>query len=737
MKTKFQYPIILLILLMAACAPLGTPLAPSPVPTEPAPVSGVAIVESLEFQIHENSPIQVNVIVRGQLPDSGCTTITSVEQVRDGNIFHLTLVTTTDPLALCAPALTPFEQVVALDVNGLPPARYFVNANGIEGSFDLLSRNPAAFGQQLVEALNLHDYDLLRLMMDNSLVIAFWGSEGTAYEVEAAIEQLRLNDLNESASIVADPAKNLIELLGGTDPNSILGPDGTQNPVNALFVSGWGLDGKNEAILFLASRPDGSLYWHTVLVAKGGFAGLIPVTGPNPPVDTNAYATNVQYVMAQQDVAIYSGPGTSFAEIGKLYNGQIALVTGTNANGAWWRVVCPNNTVGNCWVSADRSLTQSVTLPHTDRPAPDTENIPTISIVEVVEDETVTIKTNHFPANTKFYVRMGEMGTKGIDGILVDTINSGRGGSFIVTFEIPRKFYGEEQIAIRLESNNGYFSYNWFENADHGNAPDPDEALPTSVKYVLALDTIVIRRGPGPEYRAIGSVAPGQISKVTGISRDGDWWRIVCPEGKAGSCWLSANPKYTEPSDGTPAAPAQPTKVKFVLALQNVSIHSGPAKKYGILGSITGGQVAKVTGVSANGKWWRVVCPDDSIGSCWISADPALTKPTDPSAKADVQSVEIQILESNPVQVNAIARGQLPDSGCTTISGAKQTRNGNVFQVTLKTNTDPLAFCAPALTTFEHVISLDVSSLLPGKYIVNVNGVKASFELPGSGSQSE
>jgi inhibitor of cysteine peptidase len=92
--------------------------------------------------------------------------------------------------------------------------------------------------------------------------------------------------------------------------------------------------------------------------------------------------------------------------------------------------------------------------------------------------------------------------------------------------------------------------------------------------------------------------------------------------------------------------------------------------------------------------------------------------------------VEIQILESFPVQVNAIARGQLPDAGCTTIAGVSQSRSGNTFTAILTTKVDPNAICSQVITPFEYVIPLDVSSLLPAEYIVNVNGVEASFELP-------
>ena len=29
--------------------------------------------------------------------------------------------------------------------------------------------------------------------------------------------------------------------------------------------------------------------------------------------------------------------------------------------------------------------------------------------------------------------------------------------------------------------------------------------------------------------------------------------------------------------------------------------------------------------MDADGLWWRVICPDDALGHCWISADPQLT----------------------------------------------------------------------------------------------------------------
>jgi len=100
-----------------------------------------------------------------------------------------------------------------------------------------------------------------------------------------------------------------------------------------------------------------------------------------------------------------------------------------------------------------------------DSPASGYTGIPTFSITSVVEDKSVTIKTNNFPAGFDFKVLMGKLGTKGVGGVYVATINSGTGGVFSKTFNIPASLAGEDRIAIRLESaGSSFYAYNWFNN---------------------------------------------------------------------------------------------------------------------------------------------------------------------------------------------------------------------------------------------------------------------------------
>jgi len=92
--------------------------------------------------------------------------------------------------------------------------------------------------------------------------------------------------------------------------------------------------------------------------------------------------------------------------------------------------------------------------------------IPTFTISAVVKDSSVTIQTNNIPAGQTFTVRMGEYGTLGIGGVVVDSVDSGSGGSFSKTFTIPAALAGRYKIAIRMETSNGYYyAYNWFYNA--------------------------------------------------------------------------------------------------------------------------------------------------------------------------------------------------------------------------------------------------------------------------------
>jgi inhibitor of cysteine peptidase len=96
-----------------------------------------------------------------------------------------------------------------------------------------------------------------------------------------------------------------------------------------------------------------------------------------------------------------------------------------------------------------------------------------------------------------------------------------------------------------------------------------------------------------------------------------------------------------------------------------------------------------------------------------------------------VDSVEPLILESIPVQVQVVVRGNLPDD-CTTLDEASVTREGTLLRVKLPTVRPASGTCAQDLEPFEKAIPLDVEGLAAGVYTVRVNGISESFELPAT-----
>ena len=105
---------------------------------------------------------------------------------------------------------------------------------------------------------------------------------------------------------------------------------------------------------------------------------------------------------------------------------------------------------------------------------------------------------------------------------------------------------------------------------------------------------------------------------------------------------------------------------------------------------------------------------------------------------APVEEIQLQIMESFPIQVAVLVEGYLPD-GCTEIDEISQTfdEETNTFFVEITTVRPEDALCTEAIVPFEERISLDVRGLPVGTYTVDVNGVTDTFtfdvdnELPG------
>ena len=99
------------------------------------PITGLAPVDEIDILILEIFPVQINVITSGNLPDP-CTEISEVIKEREGDTFFITIKTYRSP-GFCIQVIAPFEEIIPLEVYGLPAGTYTVDVNGVQATFDL------------------------------------------------------------------------------------------------------------------------------------------------------------------------------------------------------------------------------------------------------------------------------------------------------------------------------------------------------------------------------------------------------------------------------------------------------------------------------------------------------------------------------------------------------------------------------------------------------------------------
>jgi inhibitor of cysteine peptidase len=98
--------------------------------------AGLASVERIDVHASTGEPVSVRVDAAGTLPDA-CTTIDRVRQERRGSGVSVSITTRREFGASCAAQPRPFRQAVLLDIVGLAPGLYFVEVNGVEGTFQI------------------------------------------------------------------------------------------------------------------------------------------------------------------------------------------------------------------------------------------------------------------------------------------------------------------------------------------------------------------------------------------------------------------------------------------------------------------------------------------------------------------------------------------------------------------------------------------------------------------------
>ncbi len=84
-----------------------------------------------------------------------------------------------------------------------------------------------------------------------------------------------------------------------------------------------------------------------------------------------------------------------------------------------------------------------------------------------------------------------------------------------------------------------------------------------------------------------------------------------------------------------------------------------------------------------------------------------------------VEAVEVQVLESEPPQLQLTISGYLPD-GCEVPIDSHQTREGQTVRVTLKRELPPDTVCTAVIRPYEQELLLE-GNFEPGVYQIQVN----------------
>jgi uncharacterized protein YraI len=165
----------------------------------------------------------------------------------------------------------------------------------------------------------------------------------------------------------------------------------------------------------------------------------------------------------------------------------------------------------------------------------------------------------------------------------------------------------------------------------------------TETMYVEARTDTPIYAGPGGTFPGIGTLAALDTVLVTGVSQEGDWLRVLCPDLSTGNCWVSAQADLNQHAfpEMEVNIPVTMTDVAQVQMLADSDIYNGPGLSYPVVGQLRRGETATVYNLNAEKTWWLIQCPGGIAQNCWIPADPAITQPSAFSVGDGWQGIEM------------------------------------------------------------------------------------------------
>ncbi len=186
-------------------------------------------------------------------------------------IFILTSLLTIAALALsgCSALFQPVitsgtapTPVVAVEPGGVENPDVYVDPAEFTG---------ALLDDSSFEAIAAREREKLAAWMTEPFLTGTWRADLSDTSPADALQELYGSELGAGAALAQVQGADLQALLGGIDPLAF--PRAEAGVVEAVLVGGWGQSGLDEAVLFIARRPDNSLAWHGWMRINGGFSG--------------------------------------------------------------------------------------------------------------------------------------------------------------------------------------------------------------------------------------------------------------------------------------------------------------------------------------------------------------------------------------------------------------------------------------------------------------------------------
>jgi hypothetical protein len=526
-----------------AATATATPIQATATPTTTE--QPLATIESVEVQILESLPVQVNVIARGYLNDA-CTRLGEIRQRRTGNEFQVELRTARAPDDLCAQVISPFEQTLPLEVAGLPAGQYTVVVNGVSAEFELPGDNAPVTvtpppGDALISGQIWHD-----------LCAVSGGEGGEAAQpgpgcVAAEGGGFRANGAYEAGE---PPIASVQVTLASPSCSAVITTTTTSNVGGYAFA---GLAAGDYCVLIDPLQEP-----NTGILLPGGWTFPSGGEGATTRVVTVAAGQQQREVNFGWDYQFLPETGETACTNQATFITDVTVPDNTRvAPGATflktWRV----RNDGTCTWGPSRQVHSIVFSNGEPMGATDAAPLPGDVAPGATVDVSISMTAPTTPGTyrSEWMLAVGsEGGMLGVGAagrplwaqIIVDP-NAAPSDDSAPATATPIPTQEEEPTTEPTATAISASATPTATVVEELPTPTPEPAADQPSAVLAQVDAPIYGGSPGDTSNQIGVLPGGYLAPVTGASSDGAWWRIICPDGSVGDCWVSADPSVTQP----------------------------------------------------------------------------------------------------------------------------------------------------------------------------------------------